>query len=142
MPLKVTKTELWVAELKDQPGSLASCLSTLAAAGANLECVIGRRQPDKPGTGLVFVSPIEGRKIRTAASGAGFGDAARLPALKVEGGDKAGLGAKILHAVGSAGVNLRGTSAIAIGRRFTCFLAFDSKADAGKAAAALRRVAI
>jgi len=140
MALKVTKTELWVTELKDQPGALASCLSALAAAGANLECVIGRRQPDKPGTGLVFVAPLRGRKVQAAAAAAGFSDAARLAAIKVEGPDKAGLGAKITRAIGDAGVNLRGTSAVANGRAFTCYLAFDSKADAGKAAAALRRL--
>ena len=138
MALKVTKTELWVAELKDEPGALASCLGALAAAGANLECVIGRRQPDKPGTGLVFVSPIEGRKVRAAAPGAGFSEAASLPALKVEGADRPGLGSRILRAIGDSGVNLRGTSACAVGRRFACFLAFDSKADAAKAAKALR----
>jgi hypothetical protein len=140
MALKVTKTELWVAELRDEPGALASCLSALAAVGANLECVIGRRQPDKPGTGLVFVSPIEGRRVRAAAKGAGFSEAARLPALKVEGADKPGLGARILRVIGDSGVNLRGTSAATIGGRFACFLAFDSKADAGKAASALRRL--
>lgn len=140
MALKVTKTELWVAELKDRPGALASCLGTLAAAGANLECVIGRRQPDKPGRGIVFLAPIDGRRLRAAALGAGFRRGARVPALKVVGGDKAGLGSRILHAIGEAGVNLRGTSAVTVGRGFACFLAFDSKADSGKAAAALRRL--
>jgi hypothetical protein len=140
MSLKVTRTDLWVAEIEDRPGALASCLNALAAAGANLECVIGRRQLNKPGTGIVFVAPLGGRRARAAAAGAGFGAAGRVPALKIEGADKAGLGARIMRAVGDAGVNLRGTSAIAIGRRFTCFLAMDSKADAGKAAAALRRL--
>lgn len=140
MALKVTKMDLWVAKLQDRPGALATCLSTLAAAGANIECVIGRRQPDKPGTGVVFVGPLGGQKVRVAARGAGFRGSARVAALKIEGDDKAGLGARIARAVGDAGVNLRGTSAIVIGRRFNCYLAFDSKADASRAAAALKRL--
>jgi len=58
MSVKVTKTEVWVAEIDDQPGGLAQCLDTLASAGANLECVIGRRQPNKPGKGVIFVTPL------------------------------------------------------------------------------------
>ncbi len=142
MALKVTKTDLWVARLQDRPGALATCLGTLAAAGANLECVIGRRQPDKPGTGVVFVAPLGGRKVRVAARVAGFRTTAQVAALRVEGDDRRGLGARIARAIGDAGVNLRGTSAIVIGRRFNCYLAFDSKADAGRAAAALRRSGI
>jgi hypothetical protein len=140
MPLKVTKMDMWVAKLQDRPGALAMCLSTLAAAGANIECVIGRRQPDEPGTGVVFVAPLGGRKVRVAARGLGFSVTRRVAALKIEGDDKAALGARIARAVGDAGVNLRGTSAIVIGRRFNCYLAFDSKADAGRAAAAVKRL--
>jgi hypothetical protein len=141
MALKVTKTDVWVAELQDRPGALATCLGALAAAGANIECVIGRRQPNKPGTGVVFVAPLKGGKVRAAAAGAGFHATQRVATLKIEGDDRPGLGAKIAGAVGAAGVNMRGTSAAAIGRRFVCYLGFDSKDDATKAAAAIRRMA-
>ena len=141
MALKVTKTDVWVAEINDQPGAMASCLGTLAAAGANLECVIGRRQPDKPGTGVIFVAPLHGKKVQEAAAGLGFHATTRVATLRIEGLDKPGVGAKIASAVGAAGVNMRGVSAIAVGRRCVCYLGFDSKADASKAASAIRGIA-
>jgi hypothetical protein len=138
MPLKITKTDVWSAEIKDQPGGLAVCLDTLAAAGANLECLIARRQPNKPGTGLVFVTPLKGRKVRTAAKAAGFHPSKLVATLKVEGADRAGVGARIAQTVAAAGINLRGTSAVVIGRKFVSYLAFDDWTAAGKAAVALR----
>lgn len=141
MALKVSKTVAWVAEINDQAGALASCLGALAAAGANLECVIGRRQPNKPGTGVVFVTPLKGRKVQNAATGAGFHATQRVATLRVEGGDKPGVGARIAKAVGAAGVNMRGMSAAIIGRKFVSYLSFDNMADAGKAAAAIKRMA-
>ena len=63
MALKVTKTDVWAVEIKDQPGGLAKVMETIAAAGANLQCVIARRRPDKPGTGVAFVSPLKGKKV-------------------------------------------------------------------------------
>ncbi|MDD3178737.1 MAG: hypothetical protein PHQ04_00135 [Opitutaceae bacterium] len=139
MALKVTKALAWVAQIDDRPGALASCLGALAAAGANLQCVIGRRQPNKPGTGVVFVAPLKGRKVQKAAIGAGFHATAHVATLHIEGNDKPGLGAEIARVVGAAGVNMRGLSAATIGRKFVTYLSFDSPADATKAAAAIRR---
>jgi len=139
MSVKVTRTEVWVAEIDDQPGGLAQCLDTLAGAGANLECVIGRRQPNKPGKGLIFVTPLQGRKMTAAAARAGFRATRRVATLRLEGADKAGVGAKVARAIGAAGINLRGVSGATLGRRFVCYLGFDRRADATKAAAAIRR---
>ena len=141
MALKVIKTVAWVAEINDQPGTLASCLGTLAAAGADLECVIGHRQPDKPGRGVIYVGPLKGRKVRKAAASAGFHASKRVATLRIEGVDRPGLGAKIARAVGAAGVNMRGVSAVAMGRTFVCNLGFDSKTDADKAARAIKHMA-
>ena len=52
MPPKVTKIDVWSGEIQDQPGGLAGILRQLAGASANLEMVVARRQPDKPGTGI------------------------------------------------------------------------------------------
>jgi hypothetical protein len=139
MALKVTKTHVWVAEIKDQPGGLAACLDTLADAGANLDCVIARRQPNKPGTGAVFVTPLTGRKVQAAAAKAGFRSTQRIATLKIEGGNKPGVGASIARAVAAAGVNMRGTSAAVVGQKFVCYLGFDNAGAANKAAQAIRR---
>jgi hypothetical protein len=141
MTLKVTKTEVWAAEIQDQPAGLAQTLSAIAGSGASIECVIARRQPEKPGTGVVFVTPLKGKKALAAAAAAGFSETRRVATLKVEGDDRPGLGAQLAHAVGAAGVNLRGLSAAVVGRKFVAYLGFDGVDDAARAAAALRALA-
>lgn len=140
MPLKITKTNVWAAEIQDQPGGLAKILTVMAEAGADLECVIARRQPDKPGAGVAFITPLKGRKQLGAGATLGIQETKRVATLKVEGTDRAGLGARVARAVADAGVNLRGVSAAAVGRRFVAYLGFDNDADAKKAATALRAI--
>jgi hypothetical protein len=137
MSLKVTKTDVWAVEIQDQPGGLAKVMETIAAAGANLQCVIARRQPDKPGTGVAFVTPLAGAKVLAAAATVGFQETRRIATLKVEGPDRPGIGAKMAKAIAGAGVNLRGVSAVVLGRQFVGYFGFDNGADADKAAAAL-----
>jgi len=138
MTLKVTKTDVWMAKIQDQPGGLAKVMKTIAGAGANLECVIARRQPGQPGAGVVFVTPLKGRRPLAAATAAGFKTTQRIATLKVEGGDRPGLGAQLAQAVGAANVNLRGLTAAALGRKFVCYLGFDNWRDANRAATAIR----
>lgn len=140
MALKVTKTDVWAVEIQDQPGGLTKVLTVMAEAGANLECVIARRQPDKPGAGVAFVTPLKGRKQLGAAATVGTHETRRVATLKVEGTDRPGLGARITRAIADAGVNLRGVSAAAVGRKFIAYLGFDSPADAQRAAVALRAI--
>jgi hypothetical protein len=128
-------------EIPDQPGGLAQVLGTIAAAGANLECVIGRRKADKPGAAVAFVTPLKGKKVLAAAAGVGFHETQRVVTLRVEGGDAPGLGARIAKAVGDAGVSMRGLSAAVLGTRFVCYIGLDSEDDAAKAAAAIRALA-
>src|SRR3970282_1094169 len=98
----------WSASLEDRAGSLAGKLDALAKAGANLEFVIARRAPEKPGTGVVFVTPIQGEAVVKAAQGAGFAVSEGLHSVRVEGPDAPGLGAKLTAALAQAGINLRG----------------------------------
>ena len=140
MPLNVTQVKVWSASLEDRAGSLAGKLDALAKAGANLEFVIARRAPDKPGTGVVFVTPVQGEAVVKAAQGAGFAVSESLHSVRVEGPDAPGLGAKMTAALAQAGINLRGLSAAAIGNRMVCHLALDTGADATKAADVLKRL--
>jgi predicted amino acid-binding ACT domain protein len=140
MALKVTKVDVWAGETQDRPGDAARLLDVLASAGANIECVIGRRQPDKPGTGVLFIWPVKGKKVQAAAQGAGMSPTSNIATLRVEGSDKKGLGAKLTHAIADVGVNLRGISAAVIGTKFAAFFAFDNADDAAKAAKALKGV--
>lgn len=140
MALKVSKENVWVASIKDQPGGLAKKLNTLADGGAQLEFVIARRGPKKKGPGVVFVTPLKGPKQLAAAKKARFRKSEHMHSLRIEGADTPGLGARITTALGEAGINLRGLSAAVIGRRFVLHLAMDTAADATKAARILRKV--
>lgn len=140
MALEVTQVEVWAATIEDRPGGLAEKLGPLAKAGANLEFVIARRSPDKPGTGVVFATPIQGDAVVEAAKAAGFAVAESLRSVRVEAPDEAGLGARISGELAAAGINVRGISAAAIGDRCVCYLSFDSAEDAANAEGTLKNL--
>jgi hypothetical protein len=139
MPYSIRKVDVWAAEINDRPGGLAEKLEALAKAGASLEFVIGRRQPDKPGTGVVFLTPVKGAKQTRAASEAGLSTTASLQSVRVEGPDRPGLGTQMTRALADAGINLRGISAAALGRKSVTYFAFDSADDAANAIKLLKK---
>ncbi len=138
MGLKVNRVDTWAASLEDKPGSLAAKLDALAKARVNLQFVVARRAAEKPGTGVVFVTPIEGAAGRRAAQAAGFQKTATLHTVQVQGPDKAGRGAAMMQALAEGGLNLRGVSGASIGKNFVGYIALDTKEDAAKAARLLR----
>jgi len=140
MALKVTQVEVWAGSIEDRPGELARVLEALAEAGANLECVIARREPAQPGKGQVFVCPLRGKRAQEAAKSVGMSPATDMGTLRVEGPDKPGLGGRLARAIADAGINLRGVSAAVIGGRFVAYFGFDSSEDAKRAASALKAV--
>jgi hypothetical protein len=137
MTLKIKKTDVWVAEIDDRPGGLARTMRVLADTGANLEGVLARRESGTPGKGVVFVTPLEGREQLDHAKEAGFHPAQRVPTLKIEGIDRPGLGAELTKTVGGAGISMHGLTASIIGRKFVCYIGFDSVEDMEKAEKAL-----
>jgi hypothetical protein len=139
MAYTIKKVEVWAGEIADRPGGLASTLAAMQAAGSNIEFVVARRAAEKPGTGVVFVTPIRGAKQKAAAQQAGLSTSEGLHSVRVEGPDRAGLGAKMTDALGAAGINLRGISAAALGRRAVSYFAFDSAADADNAVRILKK---
>jgi len=140
MALKVSRPDIWVASIEDRPGGLNEKLEALAGAGAQLEFVLARRAPDEPGKGVVFLSPIKGAKQSAAAKKAGFRKSKSLAAVRAEGPDKPGLGAKITAALAGKDINLRGMSAVVVGKRFALYLALDDAKAAAKAARVLRNM--
>ena len=140
MTLKVSKAEVWTAAIVDRTGGAAEKIEPLTRAGANFEFVFARRTPESPGQGLCMVAPVKGKKVEAAALAAGFTRAADIAALRVEGGNKAGSAAKVTRALADAGLSFRGLSAAAIGTKFVGYVAFDSAADAERAAKVLRKV--
>jgi hypothetical protein len=133
MSLIVEKEEVWAASIEDQPGALAHKLTMLAETGADLEFLIARRAPDKPGTGVVFVTPLRGDKEVRAAALLGFTVTNSLHSVCVEGQNQPGICAKLTQKLAAAGINLRGLSAASLGTQFVMHLAFDNEGDAAKA---------
>lgn len=138
MALKVTKADVWAATVEDRAGGTADKLEAMAQAGANFEMLLARRT-DEPGKGVMFVTPLKGKALK-AAGAAGLGKPQTIYSVRVEGGDKPGLGAKIARALGDAGVSFRGISAVAIGRKFVSYVALDSAADQAKAISTLKKL--
>ena len=139
MAYAINKVDVWAGEIADRPGGLAGTLEGLQDAGVNLEFLVARRAPDKPGTGVVFVTPVKGAKQKSAAGAAGLQTTDSLHSVRVEGPDRPGLGSKMTRALAEAGINLRGISAAAMGRRAITYFAFDSAADANNAIRVLRK---
>lgn len=139
MAIVVSKVDVWSGEIKDRSGGLAEKIKAVAEAGANLEFVIARRAPDKPGTGLVFMAPLRGAAQTRAAKVVGLAKDPGVHTLRLEGPNRLGLGAKITGAVADAGINMRGLSAASLGWRCVVYLAFDSSADANRASRALKK---
>jgi len=133
MDLIVKSIDVWVTGIKDQAGALANKLSALAQAGANLDFIISRRAPEKPGEGVVFVAPLRGDAEIAAATEVGFRVSSSLHSVRVNGPNEAGVAAKLTRTLADAGINLRGFSAAALGSRFIIYLALDTREDAAKA---------
>jgi len=140
MAMKLSRIDVWVAAVLDRPGALAQKLHALAEAGASLDFVLARRAPEKPGKGVVFAAPIGGRRQLAAARKAGFRKSRSLCAIRVEGADRPGMGARLTEALAAAGINLRGLSAGVVSKRFVMHLALDKAADAAKATRILKKL--
>jgi hypothetical protein len=136
----VERVDTWAATIQDQPGGLASKLDALAAKKVNLEFVIARRAPERPGTGVVFVTPIKGAVQIRAATQAGFARTTNLHTVRLQGPDKPGAGARIAAALAEAGLNVRGFSAAASGRTFVAHIALDTADDAAQAVRILKKL--
>ena len=133
MDLVVERADVWAAPIDDQPGGLARMLNGLRDAGADLEFVLARRAPEKPGTGVVFVTPLRGEAETSAAESLGFNVTHSVYSVRVEGDNRAGRGSELTEKLADAGINLRGLSAAVIGTRFVVYIGLDSEADAEKA---------
>ena len=81
---------------------------------------------------------ISGAKGTKAAADAGLAKTTDLAALRVEGANKPGDCHRLVSQLAGAGLNLRGLSASVCGKKYVLIVAFDSEADAAKAAQVIR----
>ncbi len=134
MGFKLERVHIWQGEIADKAGGMATVLAPLAEAKANLEYILTRRQPDRPGTGIVFVAPITGPNQVRAAKASGLHESHETIVLRVEGDNETALGYKLTQQWAIAGISVQGLTMAVLGNRFVGFAAFDNVTDANKAA--------
>jgi len=138
MPVTVKSVTIWRKEVENQPGVLAAALEPLAQAGANLKVLMGYRLPGEEGRAAIEFFPIAGAKAAKAAAAIGLTKSS-IPALHVEGDDKAGLMHSIARALAGAGINVSFVVAQAVGRKYAAIWGFESAEAARKAASLIRK---
>jgi hypothetical protein len=134
MGFKLDRIHVWSGDIPDQPGSMASKLSLLAQAGANLEFILTRRQPNNPGTGIIYVAPVSGPASVRAARASGLTEVHNPVVLRVEGDNQAGLAHRLTQQWALAGINLQGLTMSVFAAKFVGYAAFDTVEDANRAA--------
>lgn len=139
MDLLVEHVDVWAARITDDAGALAGVLTALSKAGADLDFVIGLRSPERPGEGVVFVTPIQGDAEVSAAGMLGFNLTSSIHTVRIQGINKPGAAAGVAERIGKAGMSVRGFSAAVIGSRFIAYVSFDNAEDAEKAVAVLQK---
>ncbi|MGE5818757.1 MAG: hypothetical protein ACM37Z_12085 [Deltaproteobacteria bacterium] len=140
MAVIVKKIVLWRKEVENQPGVLANALAPLAHAGTDIHVVMAYRFPREEAKAAIELYPVTGKKSAAAARDAGF-SASAIPALLVEGDNRAGLGYATAQAIAGAGINMDFFVAQVVGRKYSAVFGFQSDADATKCAAIIRKAA-
>ena len=138
MAVTVKKIVLWRKEAENRAGILANALAPLANVDTDIQVVMGYRYPGQEAKAAIELYPVTGRKSTTAAKEAGF-SASAIPALLVEGDNRAGLGYTTAQAIADAGINMDFVVAQVIGRKYSAVFGFESEADATKCAAIIRK---
>jgi hypothetical protein len=134
MGFKLDRVHVWSGEVADRAGGVAGKLATLAQAAANLEFILTRRLPDRPGFGVLYVAPVTGPIQVRAARAAGLTETQSPVVLRVEGDNEAGLAHRLTQQWALAGISMEGLSMAVLGSKFVGFAAFDTVGDANKAA--------
>jgi hypothetical protein len=138
MAVTVKEITLWRREIDNRPGTLAQALEPLARSATDLQVLMAYRYPGDETKGAVELFPISGKKATTAAQAAGLARA-DIPALLIEGPNRAGLGFETANAIAAAGINLAFLVAQVIGSKFSAVYGFDSEVDRRKALSLLRK---
>lgn len=134
MGFKLDRVHVWSGDLPDRPGTMAEKLAYLAQSGANLEYVFTRRKPELTGMGVLFVAPVSGPVQTRAARSAGLVETHDVVVLRVEGDNEAGLAHRLTTQWAMAGINVASLTIAVIASKFVGYAAFDSVADANRAA--------
>jgi hypothetical protein len=138
MALTVKKITLWRGEVDNKPGVLDGVLAPLAAAGVDLQVVMGYRYPGHDDKAAIEACPVSGRKAIAAARDAGLG-ASAIPTLLVQGDNKPGLGHAIAEAIAGADINVGFLVAQVIEKKFSAVIGFDDEGQSRKAVSLIKK---
>jgi hypothetical protein len=141
MTLSIKKITLWRGKIPHRPGALSEVLEPLAAGRANLEILMGYREPGDTMNAGVELWPVSGRKITEAVGGVGLSPSA-IPTLLVNGANRPGLGHTIARALSESGINLAFLVAQVVGRQYSAVFGFENDADAARAVKLIRGAAV
>jgi hypothetical protein len=134
MSIKWDRVHVWSCEITDRTGSVASKLAFLAQADANLEYIFTKRLPNKPGFGILYVAPVTGAAQVRSAKAAEMHETDYPIVRRIEGDNEAGLAHHVTKQWALAGINLQGLTMAVMGPNFIGYAAFDTVADANRAA--------
>ena len=138
MTVSVKKIVLWRKEVENKAGVLANALAPLANTGTDIHVVMAYRFPGQESKAAIELYPVTGKKSVAAAGEAGF-SASAIPALLVEGDNRAGLGYATAQAIANAGINIDFVVAQVVGRKYSAVFGFESDADAANCASIIRK---
>ncbi len=134
MSFKMERVHVWTGEVEDRPGGTAAILAQLAHAGADLEYIFTQRLPEKPGFGVLYVAPVTGHDHEAAARAAGLHETDSPIVHRLEGDNAAGLAHRLTQHWAEEGISFSGLTLSAIADKFIGYVAFDTVADANRAA--------
>jgi hypothetical protein len=127
MPFLLHRVQVWSGEIPDKAGSAAAMLERLSREGSDLEFLMTRPHPTKPGVSVLFLAPIQGLKQIEAARACGLTPASDCPMLCVDTENRQGIGLQMMSVLAVAGINLHCLSISSVGDRMAAYLAFDSE---------------
>jgi len=139
MALTVNVITLWRREIENRAGALAGVLQPLATTSVDLQLLMAYRFPGDESRGAVELFPIAGKKAIAAASDAGLTPANDIPAVLVQGSNRAGIGYQTSRAIADAGINLAFLVAQVVGTKFSAVYGFDSVTDRDSAVKLLKK---
>jgi len=138
MAVKLKSVVLWRKEVTNRPGVLADTLEPFAKQGADLQIVMGYRYPGEERKAAIELYPIAGKKMTEAAQASGWSGSS-IPAVMVQGDNKAGLAHAVAKSIGDAKINLTFLVAQVIGRKYSAVIGFETEQDSKRAAALIRQ---
>ena len=134
MAVSIRKVTLWRTEVAHRPGALAELLDPLAAAGADLQIVMGYRIPGQKTRAVIEVAPVGTRQVARRRSRPRASPPTPPPPSWCSATTGRASPTASPRALAETGVNIAFLVAQVVGRRYSAVFGFESEADLDKAA--------